>query len=267
MDHFIASARNPKIQEIRGLQNQARIRRDANSFVVEGIRLSEEALTASIRPRQVFYTSDISDRGMAIVTQWVADGVDVYQVSLPAMKAASDTQTPQGILAVLPIQHPPLPSDPSIILVLDQIRDPGNLGTLFRTAVAVGVDTVLLSTGSVDPYTPKVIRAGMGAHFRLNFHTYTWTKIIQYLKQERTISPLSIFLADASGETPYYSANLTKPFALIIGGEAEGAGKEVEKLNYLSLSIPMAGRMESLNAGIAAGVVLFEAHRQRSKAN
>jgi RNA methyltransferase, TrmH family len=255
---MLTSSKNPTIQHIRNLQTHPRARREAGHFVVEGVRLLEEALAAEIRPQTLIYTSNIGERGEKLLAEYRTLGVEPILVSDTVMQAASDTQTPQGILAVLPIQPRPLPTTPNFVLILDGVRDPGNLGTILRTAAAAGVDALLLPPETADPYAPKVIRAGMGAHFRVPIHSLTWDEI-------RTITTaLPIFLADAGGNSTYTKTDFTRPIVLIIGGEAHGASYEIQSLHPTSIRIPMPGGTESLNAAVAAGILMFEVVRERA---
>ncbi|MGE5123438.1 MAG: TrmH family RNA methyltransferase, partial [Acidobacteriaceae bacterium] len=155
----------------------------------------------------------------------------------------------------------PLPAELDFLLILDGIRDPGNLGTILRTAAAARIQAVLLAPGNVDAFAPKVLRAGMGAHFRLPIHQLGWAHIEQLLAG----SPggMRIYLADAAGGIPYTRADFRTPLALLVGGEAAGAGHEAFSLASEKVQIPMPGGSESLNAGIAAGILLFEVVRQR----
>jgi TrmH family RNA methyltransferase len=176
------------------------------------------------------------------------------------LRAASDTQAPQGLLVVLPTRSRPIPPRPDFLLIADAVRDPGNLGTMLRTAAAAGVEGFLLPPGAVDPFSPKVVRAGMGAHFRLPVHALEWEEIDQLLQR----TALQVFLAAAGRGLAYTQADFRQPLALIVGGEAEGAGDQSRSLSGAQVHIPMPGGMESLNAAVAAAVLLFEVVRQRS---
>ena len=164
---MLTSNKNPHIQRIRKLQSSARARRKEGVFIVEGVRLAEEALASGWQPDTVLFTDDLKDLGQRVVDGFREMGVEVLTVASHVMQAASDTQTPQGILAVLRIPQWELPLAPTFVLIPDEIRDPGNLGTLLRTALAAGVEAVVLPPGNVDAFSPKVVRAGMGAHFKL----------------------------------------------------------------------------------------------------
>ena len=254
---MLTSTKNPRIQRIRKLQNNVQTRRKEALFVVEGVRLVEEVVNANWKPQFVLYTEDIPDRGHQAVMYFQKQGVEVMPASPHVMQAASDTQSPQGILAVIPIPEWQLPTDPTFLLIPDGIRDPGNLGTLLRTALAAGVEAVILPPGSTDAFSPKVVRAGMGAHFRLPIFSMDWENI------RSNLSGLSIFLADSQAGVNYYQAQFRSPLALIIGGEALGAGSQATSLAASRIHIAMPGKTESLNAAIAGAILMFEVVHQR----
>jgi len=258
--NMITSVHNPKIKWVRALQEGSRARREARAFVVEGIRLVEEALDSGWEAQLVLWSAGLPPRGQALVERFIRAGAPVLEVAGHVLRAASDTQTPQGILAVLPMLKPPQKKKVDFILIADGVRDPGNLGAMLRTAAAAGVDEVWLPTGTVDPFAPKVVRAAMGAHFRLPVHAGDWEQI-QADTQERG---LHVYLAAAGRGTAYTQADFRRPLALIVGGEASGAGNRAQKLADGYVHIPMPGEIESLNAAIAAAILLFEIVRQRS---
>ena len=258
---MITSLHNPKIQQVRKLQAQVKARREAQAFVIEGVRLVEEALQAGWVAELLFFTGQLDARGRAVVESFASKGAAVEQVSDGVYKSVSDTATPQGLLAVLPMRSLPIPPDASFLLILDGIRDPGNLGTILRTAAAARVQGVLLSPGSTDAYASKVVRAAMGAHFRLPIQTLSWEQIRHTLSASPVT--LQVYLADAAGGIPYTQADFHRPLALIIGGEAAGAGVEAATLAHERVHIPMPGGSESLNAAVAAGLLIFEVLRQR----
>jgi RNA methyltransferase, TrmH family len=260
---MITSTRNPKIQMVRSLNAHANARREVGAFVIEGVRLVEESFAYGWLPRLVFYSEAINQRGMQLVRHYQEGGIQVEQVTPHVLKAAGDTETPQGILAVLPFKQLPLPPEPGFLLILDGIRDPGNLGTILRTAAAAGVEAVLLSPGSADAFAPKVLRSGMGAHFHLPIHSLAWEEIIAYLRPVESKTELKIYLADVAGDLVYTDVDMRSPLALIVGGEAEGAGEQAHSIAQKRVKIPMVGKSESLNAAVAAGILLFEAMRQR----
>ena len=166
---MITSLSNEKVKVVRRLQAQKAARRRARRLVLEGVRLVEEAVRAGIAPETVLYTEGFASESRAIALLGALAALDAPcdVVSEPVMKSCADTVTPQGILAVLPFPDPVPPTPLTFVLIADRIRDPGNLGTLLRTALAAGVEQVLLAPGTVDFSNPKVVRSAMGAHLHL----------------------------------------------------------------------------------------------------
>ncbi len=253
---MITSTQNPKLKLTRSLLRGAKERREAGAFVAEGVRLVEEALAAGWPFRFTLHTAGLSERGKALLGRLKAEGVETEEVAAHLLDAMSDTGNTQGILAVLDHSLIPIPQELSFVLIPDQIRDPGNLGTLLRTAAAAGVQAVFLPPETTDAFAPKVVRAGMGAHFRLPIHALDWDEI-----RART-SGLRILLADMDG-TACWETDLRGPLALIVGGEAQGASAPARNLATAAVSIPMPGGAESLNAGVAGAILMFEVLRQR----
>lgn len=259
---MITSTHNPKIQWLHKLQSQAKARREESAFVVEGVRLAEEALGAGWPALLVLHGEQLSARGQAVVAGFAGRGVPVETAPEAVLKAACDTETPQGLVVALKLQPLPRPSNPNFVLIPDGVRDPGNLGTLLRTAAAAGVQAVLLPPGTTDAYAPKVVRAAMGAHFRLAVQPMDWPAIQSTVHSPG--HPLRVLLADSSDGQPYTQVDLRAPLALVVGGEAEGASPPAIALVDQRLHIPMPGGMESLNAAVAAAILLFEVVRQRA---
>jgi len=255
---MITSSQNPKFKLVRALTGLPKNRRKEGAFLAEGVRLVEEALVTDWPFRFVLYSDELSERGKDLVEKLKATGCEVEEVSSNLMKSLSETETSQGILAVLEYSQLPVPESPNFLLVPDQIRDPGNLGTLIRTAAAAGVQAILLPPETTDAFAPKVVRAGMGAHFRLPIHSMNWGEIEKIHK----LSNLQIFLADMDG-TSCWETDFKNPLVLIIGGEAQGASEPARKLANTIVSIPMPGQVESLNVGVAGAVLMFEVTRQR----
>ena len=182
---MITSTHNPKLKLVRALQGRAKERRETGAFFAEGVRLVEEAIISNWGFRFVLYDETLNERGRSQVEDLRSRGVDVEEISTSLMKSLSETESPQGILAVLELTNLPIPNSPNFILIPDKIRDPGNLGTLLRTAAAAGVQAVLLPPETTDAFAPKVVRSGMGAHFRLPIHSMSWDEINQVVKVSR----------------------------------------------------------------------------------
>jgi TrmH family RNA methyltransferase len=184
--------------------------------------------------------------------------VPAWELAPELFETLTDTVTSQGVIAVLPIPKIQPHSDPTLVLVLDRVRDPGNLGTILRSAAAAGVELVILTHGCADPWSPKTLRAGMGAHFRLSLDTRVgWPEIA--LRAAR----MQVWVADSRGDAIYDQADWRCPSVLIVGGETEGPSPDAIALATGRLAIPMHNQVDSLNAAMAATVVLFEAARQR----
>ncbi|MFT3890845.1 MAG: RNA methyltransferase [Anaerolineales bacterium] len=255
---MITSSQNPKLKLIRSLMGRAKERREANAFVVEGVRLVEEAVNAGWKFQFALYTDGLSDRGRSLLNKLFSNHIDTEEVAGDLLQKLSDTETPQGVIAVLDYSELPLPETLDFVLIPDQVRDPGNLGTLLRSAAATGVQAVLLPPETTDAFAPKVLRAGMGAHFRLPICSMQWDEIEQVSKSAN----VQTYIADMDG-TSCWDMDLRQPLALIVGGEAEGVSDEARRLSKGKISIPMAGNVESLNAGVAGSVLMFEVVRQR----
>jgi len=254
----ITSKTNAKVRYVRSLYRRANRHRE-RQFVVEGVRLIEEMIKAGHEPAFFFYTEEGfgNPRASGLVEGLTSTSTEVMSVSEGVMRFMADTKTPQGVLAVTPF--PELePVESRLTLVLDAVRDPGNLGTILRTAEAADVGQVITIRGTVDPFSPKVVRGGMGAHFRLPIQ-----RDLNWEQAGRAVEERGVLLADARQGTPYYEVNWRRPIALIVGGEAHGAGRTAQGLATERVTIPMAEGVESLNVAVAAGIMLFEAARQR----
>ncbi|MCC7360989.1 MAG: RNA methyltransferase [Anaerolineales bacterium] len=254
---MITSRANAKIKWVRGLQARRAEREAAGVFVVEGVRLLEEAAHSAAPAHLVLHTADLDTRGRAAVEALKQQGAPVEAVTPEVMAAASDAQSPPGLLAVVPLPRLPLPAPLTFALVLDRLGDPGNLGTVLRTAAAAGVQAVFLTPGTVDPYNPKVVRAAMGAHFHLPLVAADWAALPAHL------AGLDLWRAESGSGLAYDAVDWRRPCALLIGAEASGPGDQARALAPQAVHIFMPGPTESLNAALAAGILLFEAARQR----
>lgn len=255
---MITSLSNDKVKLTRALARK-RARWQERCFILEGMRQFKEAARRDFQPRFVLYTEDaMHNEEMAQLVGLLSQkGVRNHQVSHEVMVACSDTVTPPGLLAVVPFPELPVPVKPTWTLVVDNVRTPGNLGAILRTAAAAGVNQVLLSPGTVDLYNPKVVRGAAGTHLFLPILPLSWTGIRTQLQG------LTVWLAAARGDLPYDEVDWNRPLALIVGGEAHGSSQDALALADGYVAIPMAQGVESLNVAVAAGVLLFEIARQR----
>jgi TrmH family RNA methyltransferase len=251
----ITSLHNDRVKLVRALQTSSRTRRQEGKIVLEGTRLVGDALAAGAQPDFFLVAPEVLNNTFA--EKLTALNTLTYEVSPEILAHASDTEMPQGIIAVVTIPELAEPEQPTFTLILDAIADPGNLGTILRTAAAAGVDLTVVAPNSVDIFNPKVLRSAMGAHFRLPIVRWSWVQIAEHCKNR------PLYLADAEGDVAYDQVDWRTEAALIIGGEARGADQQAWAIASQKITIPMARSVESLNAGIAAGVILFEMCRQR----
>lgn len=258
---MITSEKNPKIQLVRALIERSKERKKHQAFVVEGVRLIEETLNAGWPTELVLIAENLSPRGLALAETFSQSGSIVEEVPLSIMQKLAGTESPQGILAIVKQPQAKTPEKLDFALICDEIRDPGNLGTILRTADAVNVQAVFCSPGTTDPFAPKVVRSGMGAHFHIPILKYSWEEIKKSLQNDK----LNTCMATADAAFTLWETNLSKPTAILVGNEAFGPSVQGKALANQGISIPMPGRSESLNAAMAAGILLYEVVRQRNQ--
>ena len=240
---MITSRTNPKLKKVRKLLSSASERRRSGLFVIEGTRLFAET------PKELIVDVLISDQAKDPGLSGYP-GFEVVEHSL--FRGLSDTMNPQGILAVVRKPVWEEPAGKGKTLLLDGIRDPGNLGTMIRTAEAAGVRGVYMSPDCVDLYNPKVIRSTMGSIFRVPCFLADLPSVIRELQKKGT----SVYATSLSATRSFREADL-RDAGIIIGSEASGISKEVLSIASEHIKIPMAGRVESLNAAVSAAVLLF----------
>ena len=241
---FIQSEKNKIIKEINSLK-QKKNRDKLGLYVLEGERLVSEAINSA-----VYIVTAESYKG-SIVSD--------YQVSDALYSKISDTVSPQGILAVCKIEEPNLNLDKKnpLYILLENIQDPGNMGTIIRTADAAGADAVFLSKGCVDIYNPKVVRSTMGSIFHLPiYRNIVLTELIKSIN-------ITTVAAHLKGDKTPYDMDMRNGIAILIGNEGNGLTDELSQLCDNLVKIPMKGKAESMNAGVAAAIMIYEAVRQR----
>ncbi len=253
---MIESPQNQHIKYIKKIKSSRKFRHTEKTFLIEGENWLHEAMATPDELKAIFYTEEWVNQEK---NQSLLQGSTAFQyvVSDAVMKAISDTTSPPGIAALIKQPNFQLPKDLLFILVLDGISDPGNLGTIVRTAAAAGIDALFLSPNCVDIYNPKVVRSCVGTLLKLPFLQTSWERIKEFTTQ------VPIYGLDAQANQTYTAVNWQKPSALMVGNESKGLSKEGRELLSSTISIPMARNVESLNASMAAGIVLFEALRQK----
>ena len=273
----ISSPSNPRIVKLRTLHT-TRGRKKSGLFLLEGLNLLEALLDTGIVPQEVYYEPLLLQRtakGTSLLQRLLRTinlpPDNVVEVSERVIEVLGETQTSQGVVCVLSLDaladvagmqaRRPVARRPAL-LILDDLADPGNMGTILRTALAADVERVLLTANCVDYYSPKVVRAAAGAHLVLPVETdLGWDEIGARVRAHCGDTP-HVLLAEAGSERMYYQEDLTRPFALIIGNEAHGPSPAAHQLATQSISIPLAEGVESLNAAMATGIILYEAVRQ-----
>ncbi len=260
---MITSSSNAKIKQVVAWQNKAKERRGAGIFLVEGFKMYEEAPENLVK--EVYLSEDALEKAMAqpkIAEKLARTGYEIVASEL--FGKMSDTMTPQGILCV--VRRPQyniedmMSKENPLLVVLENLQDPGNLGTIMRTGEGAGITGVIMSAGTVDIYNPKTIRATMGSIYRVPFvYEEDLKKVLARLKEKN----ISSYAAHLAGERYYDSFSFREGCAFMIGNEGNGLSKELADAADFYLKIPMEGNVESLNAAIATSLLVYEAHRQR----
>ena len=255
----ITSSSNPQIKLAAKLRRR-RHRQAHGLCLLEGMRLVQDALMIGAAFHTCFITAAAADAHPDLVAQ-IQRVCPLHLVAADLVDKISETVSPQSIVAVAPMPELPLPSAAAFSLILDGVQDPGNAGTLLRTAAAAGVDQVLFAPGCVDPFNGKVMRAAMGAHFRVPI------RILAHWEAVRAALPAGqlLYVASADGSILYDEVDWSQPSALVLGSEARGASSPMRE-KAAAIAIPMAAATESLNVAAAGAVILYEAARQRRKA-
>ena len=256
----ITSNKNTRVKHLRSLAEK-KYRYRYCQLVIEGLRLVEDALAAGVNFLSIFYSPYLYTRpgGEELLKKLTSrPGVECNYLTDELLQEVADTESPQGLLAI--IEWPRLKIDNhKRLLLIDGLKDPGNLGTVIRTAAAVGCGGILLMKGTVDPYNPKVVRATMGAIFRIPLLFFPGTAEALDWVQERK---LRLVVAERGGTT-FYQLSLTRDLVLVIGSEAEGVSKALIEAAEAVATVPLSPGVESLNASIASGIILYEVYRQQ----
>lgn len=252
----ITSARNPQLQRVRQLARRPRARLDEQAYVIEGPGLIREAAAAGVDIQAVYFEAPF-DLGVDL------PGVPLVEVDPGLIAKVATTVTPQPALAVaaLPPGDRPRWSEHDFVVVAVDVGDPGNLGTIMRSAAAAGSTMVVCAGSSADPYNPKVVRSAAGSLFRLGVRCEPDPVAAIGSMQEAGLVAVA---AVVEGGAPPSAVDLARPVALAVGSEARGLGPEVLDQVDLQVTIPMPGESESLNVAMAATVLCFEAARQRA---
>lgn len=254
MVHEISSLQNELVKRAASLRTK-KYRKREGMFLLEGKRALLEAMKADADVRGIFYT--------ALPEDWPEDPemstVNYYHVTEPVLKKITDTEDPQSVAALIGLQRSSLETlqvEKGLVLVLDQIRDPGNLGTLIRTADAMGAAAVLLMENTADLYNPKVVRSTMGSLFHLPIVSgVKENALLDFCRKEK----LPLWATALLGAEDVTKLPLPDKLALVLGSEANGVTETLLDKADQKVKIPMYGRAESLNVAVAGGILLFAA--------
>lgn len=257
---MITSTSNAQIKELTALLKKSKERKEKKAFVIEGKKMFDEICPDKSRVVKAYFSESYVKEQYEgkelpdIPCEIVADSV---------FDAMAETVTPQGVLAIVKMPEYSLEdmiADAGTLVLLENLRDPGNLGTIIRTAEAAGVSGIILSKESVDIYNPKVIRSTMGAVYRVPFlYAENFTELLHHLRKQE----VRLLAAHLKGRKTFDKADYSGKIGILIGNEANGLSEEVSELANEKVLIPMAGSVESLNAAIAAALLMYEAFRNQ----
>lgn len=260
----ISSSSNPKIKEIKSLYKKKE-RWNKGMFIIEGIKIVGECIDNNYPITDIIYSDELFNiNGGEEIFNKIRFYDQLINVPSRLFKEISDTENPQGIMAIAKFRENTIASlfecENPLILLLEGIQDPGNMGTIIRTADAFNIDGIIITEGSVDIYNPKVVRSTMGSIFRVPiYHVLDKTKILKILKDK----DYSIYSTSLAGDKYIQEINFRKASLVIIGNESKGVSPVLNSLADKLIKIPIPGDSESLNVGVASSIIMYEAMRQR----
>lgn len=262
----ITSLQNQLVKRIVNLK-QKKYRDKENLFIAEGVRLVEDVLKSKADVKYCFYVKSAleNNRVVGIINSFNSAQIRLYEVSLAVYEKMSETNDPQGIMIVVQKNNYKLDElltiNNQFLIILDNLQDPGNIGTIIRTAEAAGCNGIIMTKGCADIYSGKTVRSTMGAMFRLPIvDNVCYDEILSFLKEKN----IEIFSTEIVNGVEFYNENYKKSLALIFGNEGNGISDELLSKVEKKIYIPMAGASESLNVGVAAGIIMYEVFRQRN---
>ncbi|WP_371369607.1 23S rRNA (uridine(2479)-2'-O)-methyltransferase [Sporomusa rhizae] len=271
MTEFISSPENKLIKEVASLK-QKKYRDSLGMFVAEGVRLVEECINAGWPVEVCIYTENAAakNRTHSLIEKITNMNCKMVVVPENIYNKISDTDQPQGIMVILEKRPSTIDTMVSginkqpLLIILDGIQDPGNVGTIIRTADAAGCTGVIVLKGSADIYAGKTVRATMGSLFHLPItEALSPSELLPVLKE----AGIKVMATGLQKSFSYYQADFNNPVAIVLGNEGQGVSAELLKAADSCLTIPLVGQAESLNVAVAAGIILYEAIRQRSTCN
>jgi RNA methyltransferase, TrmH family len=260
----ITSLQNPVIKKYQRLKKSRRFRQRTNSMAIEGPNLVQAALKRKILPEAVIISDHYYHGKNEDWLEGIPSSIRIIVIPESLFTLITETETPQAVAAIVPYIFSKGIEDlhtGDLVLIVDRVQDPGNMGTIIRTAAAAGVDLLFYNEGCADPSNPKVLRSTAGSIFQANIREISDPRqLLSQLKKKGFL----IVAAAGDGDHPYWAVDYNRPVALIIGNEAGGIADDLLKMADLVAAIPLQGCVESLNAAIATGIILFEIRRQKT---
>jgi len=264
----LTSKDNSVVKHLRSLADPKH-RKKENAFLIEGVKMVEEALRDNLGVTMVIASlSLVQHHGKGVLKLAKSSGIDILWISDKLMDIVSESKTPQPVMALVTMREYSedalLAQEADLIIVLHQLQDPGNLGTIIRTAEAAGASGIAISSGTVDPYNSKAVRASMGSVLRMPIALIADVSAFIKVCKQRGFQTAATVL---TGQQTHFEIDLTKPTAIILGQEGAGLPQAIVADIDLSIRIPMAQTTDSLNVATAAAVIMYEAMRQRMKSS
>ena len=258
----ISSLQNPFIKQLVQLKEKSKLRKQTGLFIIEGKREVSLAIKGNYTLETLYYYADLFSASEAAALE--AYGIDIIEISKPVYEKVAHRETTEGVIAVakakdLSLENLKLSSENPLILVAESPEKPGNIGALLRTADAANIDAVIIVNPLTDFYNPNIIRSSVGGVFTVPLATGSTKEVIAYLKRNN----ISIYSAILQESVPYDTIDYRTPSALVIGTESTGLTEEWRNDSTAKIRIPMEGKLDSMNLSVAAGILIFEAKRQR----
>ena len=260
----ISSLQNPFIKQLVQLKEKSKLRKQTGLFIIEGKREVSLAIKGNYTLETLYYYADLFSASEAAALE--AYGIDIIEISKPVYEKVAHRETTEGVIAVakakdLSLENLKLSSENPLILVAESPEKPGNIGALLRTADAANIDAVIIVNPLTDFYNPNIIRSSVGGVFTVPLATGSTKEVIAYLKRNN----ISIYSAILQESVPYDTIDFRTPSALVIGTESTGLTEEWRNDSTAKIRIPMEGKLDSMNLSVAAGILIFEAKRQRKR--
>ncbi|MCW9037070.1 RNA methyltransferase [Altibacter sp.] len=266
MEKTISSLQNPLVKQILQLSEKSRERKKTGLFIIEGQREIHLAIKGGYFLKTVLFCSDIiSEEDLYVIKEMSNSKAEFIEITIDVYQKLAYRSSTEGILAIaearsLSLERLSFTSKHPLILVAEATEKPGNIGALLRTADAARLDAVIIANPRTDMYNPNIIRSSVGCLFTNPVATGSTTEILQFLKDKN----IGVYCAALQASKPYHSCDFTQAAALVVGTESDGLSREWLANSDQNIIIPMEGEIDSMNVSVAAGILIFEAKRQRN---